>query len=82
MSRREGRDSDSKRRHSRFDREPSPKRLQRDERQERERDRVISSANHENGIGNRTDRHQKHHHQLHVERPLGHDPKQEARAGL
>ncbi|KAK4284474.1 hypothetical protein QN277_001302 [Acacia crassicarpa] len=80
MSRREGRDSDSKRRHSRFDREPSPKRSQRDEKQERERDRVISSANHENGIGNRTDRDQKHHHQLHVEAPLGHDPKQEARA--
>lgn len=84
MSRREGRDSDSKRRHSRFDREPSPKRSKRDEKQVRERDRVISSANVENGIGNRTDRDQKHHHQLQVglppEAPSAHDPKREARA--
>ncbi|XP_020210280.1 DEAD-box ATP-dependent RNA helicase 42 isoform X2 [Cajanus cajan] len=33
------RDSDSKRRHSKFDREPSPKRYRRDGKQERERDR-------------------------------------------
>ncbi|XP_014510991.1 uncharacterized protein LOC106769761 [Vigna radiata var. radiata] len=33
------RDSDSKRRHSKFDQEPSPKRYRRDGRQERERDR-------------------------------------------
>ncbi|XP_028767244.1 uncharacterized protein DDB_G0283697 isoform X2 [Neltuma alba] len=90
MSRRERRDSDSRRRHSRFDREPSPRRTKRNERQERERDRrerdkVISSVNHENGIGNLTDRDQKHRHELHValppEAPSARDPKQEARAG-
>ncbi|KAI4295767.1 hypothetical protein L6164_035777 [Bauhinia variegata] len=82
MSRREGRDSDSKRRHSRFDREPSPKRSRRDGKQERERDRATSGANLDSG--DHVDRDQKRPHRLNdalpLEAPLAHDSEQEAGA--
>ena len=58
----------------------SPKRSRRDERQERERNRVTSSANLDNG--GHVDRDQKHHRRLHdvspLEAPLMRDSKQEA----
>ncbi|XP_045786668.1 uncharacterized protein LOC123881935 isoform X2 [Trifolium pratense] len=50
------RDSDSKRRHSKFDREPSPKRYRRDGKQDREKERVI---NNDGGDNNHVDR--EHH---------------------
>lgn len=60
----------------------SPKRSRRDGKQDRDRDRVISSANLDNR--NHTDRDHKHHQRPHValppEAPLARDSKQEARA--
>ncbi|KAK2405070.1 endo-1,4-beta-xylanase [Trifolium repens] len=50
------RDSDSKRRHSKFDREPSPKRYRRDGKQDREKERVV---NNDGGDNNHVDR--EHH---------------------
>lgn len=82
MSRREGRDSDSKRHRSRFDREPSPKRSRRDGKPETER----ISNNHKLDIGDHTDRNQKHRQRLQdalpLEAPLAPDSKVEAGAGI
>ncbi|KAF7840738.1 nuclear speckle splicing regulatory protein 1 isoform X1 [Senna tora] len=80
MSRREGRDSG--RRHSRFDREPSPKRFRRDGIQERERSKGTGSTNLDNV--DHMGQAQKHHRRLDdalpVEASLTHDSKQEAGA--
>ncbi|KAI4298558.1 hypothetical protein L6164_032105 [Bauhinia variegata] len=80
MSRREAHNSDSKRRHSRFDREPSPRRSRRDGKQERER--ATNGANRDSG--DHMDRDQKHHHRLNdalpLEVPLKPDSKQDAGA--
>ncbi|MCD7451146.1 hypothetical protein HAX54_009771 [Datura stramonium] len=59
-SRREGRDSDSKRHRSRFDQEPSPKRSRKHSRQETER----PPTTHNLDGGNNSERDQKHHHRL------------------
>ncbi|KAK2974477.1 hypothetical protein RJ640_018642 [Escallonia rubra] len=67
MSRREGRDSDSRRhRSSRFDREPSPKRYRRDGKPATER----PASNLDLDGGDLSDRDQKHHHRLQDAVPL------------
>ncbi|XAR52925.1 hypothetical protein NMG60_11021260 [Bertholletia excelsa] len=66
MSRREGRDSDSKRHRSRFDREPSPKRSRRDGKPATER----PSNNLNLDVGEHLDRNEKHHRQLRDALPL------------
>ncbi|GMY38692.1 DNA polymerase kappa [Fagus crenata] len=77
MSRREGRDSDSKRHRSRFDREPSPKKSRRDGKPETER--VPSNTNLD--VGDHADRDQKHRRRLQdalpLEAPLAPDSKRE-----
>ncbi|KAG2704725.1 hypothetical protein I3760_05G018000 [Carya illinoinensis] len=79
MSRREGRDSDSRRHRSRFDREPSPKRSRRDGKPETER----VPSNTDLDVGHRIDRDQKHSRQLQdalpLEAPTAPDSKQENR---
>ncbi|XP_015901605.3 uncharacterized protein LOC107434636 isoform X1 [Ziziphus jujuba] len=67
MSRREDRDSDSKRHRSRFDREPSPKRSRRDGKPAPER--LPSNSNLD--FRNHTDQDQKHRRQLQDGLPLG-----------
>ncbi|XP_061373874.1 uncharacterized protein LOC133316167 isoform X2 [Gastrolobium bilobum] len=64
------RDSDSKRRHSKFDREPSPKRYRRDGKQERERERDRVTTNGGGGDHNHMDRDQRN-------LPVSHHSKQE-----
>ncbi|XP_057963773.1 uncharacterized protein LOC131154947 isoform X2 [Malania oleifera] len=66
MSRREGRESDSKRHRSRFDREPSPKRSRRDGKPETER----KPSNFDMDVGGHTDRDQKHRRRLQDALPL------------
>ncbi|KAL0348299.1 UNVERIFIED_CONTAM: hypothetical protein Sangu_1057700 [Sesamum angustifolium] len=77
MSRREDRSSESKRRRSRFDREPSPKRSRRDGKPETER-----SAAQEEPDKDRLDRDHKHRRRLQdpvpLEAPVSHDPKVES----
>lgn len=80
MSRREGRDSDSKRHRFKFDRESSPKRSRRDGKPETER--IPSSLNTTNG--DHVDRDQKHRRRLQdalpLEAPLASDSKEETEA--
>ncbi|GKV26490.1 hypothetical protein SLEP1_g35778 [Rubroshorea leprosula] len=64
MSRRERRDSDSRRHYYRFDREPSPKRSRRDGKPEAER---LPS---DNNVGEHADREQKHRRRLQDALPL------------
>ncbi|GLT47381.1 hypothetical protein SLA2020_210830 [Shorea laevis] len=64
MSRRERRDSDSRRHYYRFDREPSPKRSRRDGKPETERLRS------NNNVGEHADREQKHRRRLQDAVPL------------
>ncbi|XP_022725770.1 hepatoma-derived growth factor-related protein 2-like [Durio zibethinus] len=64
MSRREGRDSDSRRHRSRFDREPSPKRSRRDGKPETER--VVSN----NDVGDRADQGERQRRRLQDALPL------------
>ncbi|KAK9941914.1 hypothetical protein M0R45_007606 [Rubus argutus] len=80
MSRRDSRDSDSRRHRSRFDREPSPKRSRRDEKDEK--DRVLEQSNLE--AAKKIDQEvqdQKQRRRLHdalpLESPLGSDAKVE-----
>ncbi|PSS26141.1 DEAD-box ATP-dependent RNA helicase [Actinidia chinensis var. chinensis] len=81
MSRREGRDSDSKRHRSKFDREPSPKRSRRDGKPATER----PSSNLNLDIGNHSGRDQKHRRRLQdalpLEVPRASDPKVETGGG-
>ncbi|XP_057488891.1 uncharacterized protein LOC130786781 [Actinidia eriantha] len=81
MPRREGRDSDSKRHRSKFDREPSPKRSRRDGKPATER----PSSNLNLDVGDRSDRDQKHRRRLQdalpLEVPPASDPKVEAGGG-
>lgn len=65
-SRREGRDSDSKRHRSRFDQEPSPKRSRKHSRQETER----PPTTHNLDSGNNSERDLKHHRRLQDAVPL------------
>ncbi|XP_055815971.1 uncharacterized protein LOC129885640 isoform X2 [Solanum dulcamara] len=65
-SRREGRDSDSKRQRSRFDQEPSPKRSRKHSRQEIER----PPTTHNLDGGNNSERDLKHHRRLQDAVPL------------
>ncbi|KAK9286284.1 hypothetical protein L1049_014674 [Liquidambar formosana] len=80
MSRREGRDSDSKRHRSKFDREPSPKRSRRDGKPATER----IPSNPSLDIGDHTERNQKHRQRLQdalpLETPLPPDSKVETGA--
>lgn len=80
MTRREGRDSDSKRHRSRFDREPSPKRPRRDGKPATER----PSNNLNLDSGDHSDQDQKHRRRLQdalpLETPLAPDQKVEAGA--
>ncbi|PRQ22759.1 hypothetical protein RchiOBHm_Chr6g0253781 [Rosa chinensis] len=83
MSRRDSRDSDSRRHRSRFDREPSPKRYRRDEQDNK--DRVFEKSNLEDA--KKTDQEvqdQKQCHRLQdalpLESPLGSDAKVESGA--
>ncbi|XVF01390.1 hypothetical protein REPUB_Repub04eG0084300 [Reevesia pubescens] len=64
MSRREGRDSDSRRHRSRFDREPSPKRSRRDGKPETER--LVSNAD----VRDRVDQDEKQGRRLQDALPL------------
>ncbi|OMO63377.1 hypothetical protein COLO4_32516 [Corchorus olitorius] len=64
MSRREGRDSDSRRHRSRFDREPSPKRSRRDGKPETER--LVSNAD----VGDREPQDEKQRRRLQDALPL------------
>ncbi|XP_021822216.1 putative uncharacterized protein DDB_G0281733 isoform X1 [Prunus avium] len=66
MSRRDSRDSDSRRHRSRFDREPSPKRSRRDAKDEKER--VTSKSNSESA--KQSDQDQKHQPRLQDTLPL------------
>ncbi|XP_059653000.1 uncharacterized protein LOC132300084 [Cornus florida] len=66
MSRREGRESDSRRHRSRFDREPSPKRSRRDGKPATER----LSINPDLDTGNHSNRDEKHHRRLQDALPL------------
>ncbi|KAH0732119.1 hypothetical protein KY289_003307 [Solanum tuberosum] len=65
-SRREGRDSDSKRHRSRFDQEPSPKRSSKHSRQETER----PPTTHNLDSGKNSERDLKHHRRLQDDVPL------------
>ncbi|KAK4340158.1 hypothetical protein RND71_041620 [Anisodus tanguticus] len=65
-SRREGRDSDSKRHRSRFDQEPSPKRSRKHSRQETERPPTTQNID----GGNNSERDLKHHRRLQDVVPL------------
>ncbi|KAK9129680.1 hypothetical protein Sjap_010167 [Stephania japonica] len=67
MPRREGRDYDSNRTHSKFDREPSPKRSRRDDKPVTER---TSSGNRETGTVDRVDQDQKRRRRLQDPLPL------------
>ncbi|KAA8536279.1 hypothetical protein F0562_028757 [Nyssa sinensis] len=67
MSRREGREFDSKRHRSRFDREPSPKRSRRDGKLAAER----PSSNIDLDTRDHSDQDQKHHHRLQDALPVG-----------
>ncbi|GMQ01117.1 hypothetical protein CsSME_00047878 [Camellia sinensis var. sinensis] len=81
MSRREARESDSKRHRSKFDREPSPKRSRRDGKPATER----PSSNLNLDVGDHSDRDQKHRRRLQdvlpLEAPPALDSKVETGAG-